>query len=209
MLEADTDILTEEIGGNTSTSAPIQAVDSGSCSVPVPEIKSSLKAQEPFMLTKTRSHCELIIIGDMKLRMTQNELICCPQFSIDHHGYKICPRIGLGKEHISFYIAVMRGESKKWPFTMTVFLRIINQSGGEHREKMFHCHKNTYRLKECLRNPKSAEAINTAMGYPQFLPRGRLEKEGYIRNNEMHLELYFCPKETPIDHKPELPSVFR
>ena len=191
--------------------APIRDVGSVSYSVPVPIIKSSLSAHESlsFVLTKTRSHRELIVIDNMKMRLMQNDLIRCPSFIIDHHGYKICARIGLGKEHISFFIALMKGESKKWPFTMTVFLRIINQSGGEHREKMFHCHRNTYRLKECLRDPKSAEAINTAMGYPQFLPRGRLEKEGYIKNNEMHLEFYFFSKQTDIDHKSELPSVFK
>ena len=205
----DTDILTEEAAENTSTSVPIQAVDSGSCSVPVPETKSPFSTRGMFMLVKTRSHHQLVVVRDMKMRLNQNDLIHCPPFTIDHHGYKICPRIGLGKEHISFYIAVMRGESDKWPFTMIVFLRIINQSGGEHREKMLNSYKNYSKLKECLRNPKSADIANTAMGYPQFLPRGRLEKEGFIRNNEMHLELYFCPKEIVVNYKPELPSVFK
>ena len=205
----DTDILTEEGRENTSTSVPIQAVDSGSCSVPVPETKSPFSTRGTFMLVKTRSHHQLVVVRGMKMRLMQNDLIRCQPFTINHHGYKICPRISLGKEHISFYIALMRGESDKWPFTMIVFLRIINQSGGEHREKMFHSYKNYSKLKECLCDPKSTDIANTAMGYPQFLSRGRLEKEGYIRNNEMQLEFYFCPKETPIDHKPELPSVFR
>ena len=162
-----------------------------------------------FVLEKIQAHREPVIIDDMERRLAQNELVCCPSFTIDHHGYKICPRIGLGKEHISFYIAVMRGESDEWPFTMTVFLKIINQSGGEHREEMFNSYENYSKLKECLRDPKSVDVANTAMGYPQFLSRGRLEKEGYIRNNEMHLECFFFPKEIPINHKPEVPSIFR
>lgn len=213
MPEPAPDSPTEDFehGSNDVLVKPVPQEGSHSFSQQVPECASVFSKQQPlkFVLKTTLSHYELITIHDMEKALSHSRVINCPPFTVDHHGYKICPQIRLD-EHLSFAIAIMKADEDKhlvWPFSMIVILRVINQSCGNHRERMFRCVKNKDRLKECLTRPKGI--MNAAMGYPQFMSHHCLVNNGFIRNNCMQLECYLFPKDALINHPSEVPSVIR
>ena len=165
-----------------------------------------------FLLRTTSSdrHEETVTNMEKLLSGGTPRPIYCPPFTINQHHYRACLQVRLPKESVSLSVVIMESEKDKnptWPFGMTVILRLVNQSGQKHREKMFRCDKNGSRLRECLTKPKSI--MNPGMGYPQFISKQCLVEEGFVRNNAMIVECYFIPKDTKVSLPSEVPSVIR
>lgn len=195
---------------------PIEERDPHSISTQVPLYRAVFTMDEDLRFLRKTICChheELCINGIQLKRMLSEENsrpTNYPPFTVDHFGYKTCLQIRLDHDNVSISIAIMKGERDKqlvWPFGMVIIFRLKNLSGGHHREKMFRCDRNGYRLRECLSKPKGA--MNAAMGYPQFVSRQSLLNNGFIRNNSMHLECYLFPRDAKLNHPSEVPSVIK
>ena len=193
---------------------PIMEEGEPSFSRQVPELFSPQKMRDDvdFLKDITCCQCEEMLIKNMCQIMSRSggRPIYSHPFIAKHHGCKLCLRVALDQESISIGVQLMKGDKDKqfvWPFSMIVILQLKNESGRNHRVKMFRCEKNRSLLKDCLSRPKND--MNMAMGYPHFIARQHLLKEGYIKNDTMLLNCFLFPKDAKINLQSECPTTIK
>jgi len=109
------------------------------------------------------------------------------------YGYKFCLRLylhgdGMGRgTHLSLFLVIMKSEYDnilEWPFQKTVKFALINQENRskDHVEKMFPS-------KDSSSFQKPKKEMNIASGCPLFIPIERLEKEGFLKDDSLFLDV--------------------
>lgn len=109
------------------------------------------------------------------------------------HGYKFCARLypygdGMGKgTHLSLFIVIMKSEYDnllEWPFTKQVQFSLINQTDRQNDivEKLTG-NKDSSSFK------KPVKDMNIASGCPLFASLDRLEKDGFVKDDSLFIEI--------------------
>jgi len=109
------------------------------------------------------------------------------------YGYKFCLRLylhgdGMGRgTHLSLFLVIMKSEYDNildWPFQKKVKFTLINQENRskDHVEKMF-----PNKDSSSFQKPKIE--MNVASGCPLFIPIERLEKEGFLKDDSLFLDI--------------------
>lgn len=117
--------------------------------------------------------------------------ILSPPFFSGPRGYKMCIRLyingdGQGKgTHLSVFFTILKGPYDAvlpWPFKQTVYLAILNQSGGPNAEDSFRPDPHSM----SFQRPK--KEANISSGCPLFLPLSSLDNDGFIQDNCLFLK---------------------
>jgi len=109
------------------------------------------------------------------------------------YGYKFCLRLylhgdGMGRgTHLSLFLVIMKSEYDnilEWPFQKKVKFTLINQENRlqDHIEKMFPS-------KDSSSFQKPKKEMNIASGCPLFISIDRLEKEGFLKDDSLFLDV--------------------
>lgn len=196
---------------------PIREETDPSFSQPVPKLTPALEREGDidFLMNTIDCLCKEMSLENMNRILStgpgeRGTVVHSPLFV--HHGYTLCLHVALCRNNnIAIGITIMKGAERDkhlvWPFNMIVVLRLKNQSGGQDRTKMFRCEKNGSRLKNSLMRPKTD--MNSPIGYPNFISSQCLLKDGFVRNNSMHLNCYLFPRDAKIRLASEYPSIIR
>ena len=128
---------------------------------------------------------------------TKNITLYSPPFYTTgkNGGYKMCLFLyldgdGSGKgTHLSFYIAVMRGEHDGqliWPFQQEVTLTLEDQNHQQHN--IVHCFKpDPAEYNASFQRPSPHSEMNVAFGFPQFAPLTVLDNPLYVKDDVLRL----------------------
>ncbi|XP_068444789.1 TNF receptor-associated factor 5 [Clinocottus analis] len=113
-------------------------------------------------------------------------------------GYKMASKVylngdGEGKgTHLSLYVVLMPGDFDAllpWPFKQTVSLSVLDQSGaGNHQSLSFRPDP----ASQSFRRPAAESAGNVAVGFPRFLPLGKLETPrdaAYVQDDTLFVKV--------------------
>lgn len=200
------------VGGKVVSPVTEEGDPSFSQLVPKATCSFNFKREMEFLKNAINFHREEMEIKYMEqiLSGERERLIHSPPFIVDRRGYKLCLHIALYHNNFSIAIKIMKGERDKqlvWPFNMIVIIRLHNQSGDEDKIKMFRCEKNGPRLRDSLSRPKTD--MNSPIGFPNFISRHCLLKNGFVRNNMMLLTCYLFPKDTNPKLDSDYPSIIR
>ena len=124
----------------------------------------------------------------------ENVLYSPPFYTDQNAGYKLCLFLymdgdGSGKgTHLSFYIAVMRGEydaQLTWPFGQKVTLILQDQDHQKHVAKWFKPDPAEYDT--LFQRPSPHSEMNVAFGCPKFAPLSVLDNPPYVKDDTMIL----------------------
>ena len=128
---------------------------------------------------------------------TKNITLYSPPFytAEKNGGYKMCLFLymdgdGSGKgTHLSFYIAVMRGEFDAllmWPFQQKITLTLEDQNHQQHN--ITHCFKqDPTEYNASFQRPSQHSEMNVAFGFPKFAPLTVLNNPSYVRDDILRL----------------------
>ena len=117
-----------------------------------------------------------------------------PFYTGQNSGYKLCLFLymdgdGSGKgTHLSFYIAVMRGEydaQLTWPFKQKVTLILQDQDHQQHIAEWFKPDPAEYNAS--FQRPSPYSEMNIAFGCPKFAPLSVLDNPSYVKDDTMIL----------------------
>ena len=111
----------------------------------------------------------------------------------EKYGYKFCLRLyvhgdGMGRgTHLSLFLVIMKSEYDdilQWPFQKKIKFRLINQKdrSKDHVEQMSPS-------KDSSSFQKPTKDMNIASGCPLFISLDRLESEGFLKNENLFLEV--------------------
>ena len=133
----------------------------------------------------------------------RNVLYSPPFYTGKNGGYKLCLFLymdgdGSGKgTHLSFYIAVMRGEYNAqltWPFRQKVTLILQDQNHQQHIAKWFKPDPVEYNAS--FQRPSPHSEMNVAFGCPKFAPLSVLDNPSYVKDDAMILKCIVDTTET-------------
>lgn len=111
----------------------------------------------------------------------------------DRYGYKYCARLypygdGMGKgTHLSLFIVLMKSEYDNlldWPFTKQVKFTLINQTSRQKDSV-----ENLVGNKDSSSFRKPVKDMNVASGCPLFASLETLEKDGFIKDDCLYIEI--------------------
>ena len=137
------------------------------------------------------------IIEVQKRFASKNITLYSPPFYTagNNGGYKMCLFLymdgdGSGKgTHLSFYIAVMRGEHDDrlmWPFQQKITLTLEDQNHQQH--DITHCFKpDPAEYNASFQRPSPHSEMNVAFGFPQFAPLTVLDNPSYVKDDVLRL----------------------
>lgn len=122
-----------------------------------------------------------------------NALHSAPSYTKPQHGYKFCLRMypngdGIGAgTHLSLFIVIMKSDYDcllPWPFNNSVKFMLINQRdrSKDMIEKMVP-HKNSSSFQQ------PTKEMNIASGCPLFAPLDSMEKEGFLVDDTLFIEV--------------------
>lgn len=122
-----------------------------------------------------------------------NALHSAPSFTKHQHGYRFCLRMypngdGIGTgTHLSLFIVIMKSDYDcllAWPFNNSVKFMLINQRDRSKDlvEKMLP-NKNSASFQ------KPTKEMNIASGCPLFAPLDTMEKEGFLVDDTLFIEV--------------------
>ena len=122
-----------------------------------------------------------------------NALHSAPSYTKPQHGYKFCLRMypngdGIGAgTHLSLFIVIMKSDYDcllPWPFNNSVKFMLINQRDRSKDlvEKMVP-HKNSASFQQ------PSKEMNIASGCPLFAPLENMEKEGFLVDDTLFVEV--------------------
>ena len=125
----------------------------------------------------------------------RNTLYSPPFYTGQNGGYKLCLFLymdgdGSGKgTHLSFYIAVMRGEYDAlltWPFKQKVTLILQDQDHQQYIAEWFKPDPEEYNTS--IQRPSPHSEMNVAFGCPKFAPLSILDNPSYVKDDTMILK---------------------
>ena len=125
----------------------------------------------------------------------RNTLYSSPFYTGQNGGYKLCLFLymdgdGSGKgTHLSFYIAVMRGEydaQLTWPFGQKVTLILQDQDQKQDIAKWFKPDPVEYNA--LFQRPSPHSEMNVAFGCPKFATLSVLDNPSYVKDDTMILK---------------------
>ena len=132
-----------------------------------------------------------------RLATIKNIILYSPPFYTagKNGGYKMCLFLyldgdGSGKgTHLSFYIAVMKGEHDDrltWPFQQKIILTLEDQN---HQQlNITHCFKqDPTEYNASFQRPSPHSDMNVAFGFPQFAPLTVLDNPLYVKDDVLRL----------------------
>ena len=143
-------------------------------------------------------------ITEVEKKVARNVALYSPPFYTAgrNGGYKMCLFLyldgdGSGKgTHLSFYIAVMRGEHDgrlTWPFKQKVTLTLEDQDQQQHNiTQWFKPDPAEY---ASFQRPSPHSEMNVAFGFPKFAPLTVLDNPSYVKNNTLRLHCSVCTTE--------------
>ncbi len=112
-----------------------------------------------------------------------------------HHGYKICLRViangsSFGKgTHVSVFIHFMRGEFDdllKWPFRGTIFFRLFDQQGEDHKNATVSYDDNV--ADGVCTRVREGEVSKGGWGHIKFVSHEELKP--YLKDDTLAFQIY-------------------
>ena len=146
-------------------------------------------------------------ITEVEKKVARNVTLYSPPFYTAGRncGYKICLFLyldgdGSGKgTHLSFYIAVMRGEHDgqlTWPFRQKVTLTLEDQDQQQcNITQWFKLDPAEYSTS--FQRPSQHSEMNVAFGFPKFAPLTVLDNPSYVKDDTLRLH---CSIDTTEDY---------
>ena len=128
-------------------------------------------------------------------KLAVRHIYSLPFYTGQNSGYKLCLFLymdgdGSGKgTHLSFYIAVMRGEydaQLTWPFKQKVTLILQDQDHQQHIAEWFKPDPEEYNTS--FQRPSPHSEMNVAFGCPKFAPLSVLDNPSYVKDDTMILK---------------------
>ncbi|XP_023326657.1 TNF receptor-associated factor 6 [Eurytemora carolleeae] len=125
------------------------------------------------------------------------KMVECPSFVIysrpfysSVYGYKMCLRCNItlqnGEQHLGVFLHLMQGENDDsvfWPFQGSIFLTILNQGQGLHRENVSE-HLESDPALGAFQKPNSFRNLR-GFGFQEFVRLNSLLAGGFIKNDTL------------------------
>ena len=135
-----------------------------------------------------------LTVTEVKRRTKQRVEWYSPFFLSHSQGYQLQLRVDCGgvldgkDSHLSVYVYLTKGEydkSLKWPFEGSVTVRLLDQVGSLHHEKVVEFPKGT--SQEIVGCVKEGVRAKRGQGFAQFLPL--VDLKPYLSENTLNFEV--------------------